>query len=402
MIRDEAAKSASGIAPTHLPAFYTVAKTMNVWIMVRNVNKLCTSLIEHGYPTKGMSVHGKSADWGPQAGLICVNQELSKYQGKARVPALNAEVEHSLHHGMQDVKATPLITPKWRLDELERLGLVNIKWTFAQLGHGRYEKQGTITCPGRPHSFLAVPTPSGTGNFAISVRLNNQGSGEVVKVLARTRSLTGSPMTQTEGELPLTADYDLFNVCPSFQDLDLGGDDKFQNARGDLPQINRFALNHGIKKVYEAPQALDMGTRVQRLTSSVNPEDGRVKARYENALRASQNHQVRGHISIRQNLVRQRLNGIINSSYKGGDTVHHGAETMNPFPEADDFGITVFTPTGWTFGVENLIDLNDAYHKCREAGYYFHTNPAWGWKPLGRDRHRVMEMNVSNNVHSRS
>lgn len=403
MIRGLLALNESGIAPTHLPAFQQVADSLDLWIMVRNVNKLCTSLIEHNYPTKGMSVHGKSADWGPQAGLICVNQELSKYQGKSRVPALNAEVEHSLGaHGMGDVRAAPLVLPKWRLDELERLRLIQVKWTFAQTGHERYQKQGAIVCPGRPHTFRAVSTGPANSHFAILVRLNNLGDGEPVQVICRTRSLTGTAMTQMEGTLPLTADYDLFNICPNFKVVDLGGDDRFQNARADLPEIGRLAQNHGVHGPYDAPPSLVRGTSVQRLTSAVvnTPTGPRVQARYETGLKSGQGHEVRGHITIRQNLVRNRLNAIINGSYTGGDTVHHGAETMNPFPEADDFGITIFKPRGEPVGLQNLQDLSGAYEECRAAGYYFHVNPLWGWKPWGRDFGGNYQMRVNQNVRS--
>jgi anthrax edema toxin adenylate cyclase len=401
MITGQVALIESGIAPSHRPAFQQIANELDMWIMVRNVNKLCTSLIEHNYPTKGMSVHGKSSDWGPQAGLICRNQELSKYQGKPRVPALNQEVEHSLGgHGMGDVKAAPLVVPKWRLDELEQLGLIQVKWTFVQSGHGRYTKEGNITCTNRPHTFRAIATGPANQDFSILVRLHGQGNGEPVNVIFRTHSLTGAAMTDMEGRLPLTADYDLFNICASFKVLDLGGDDRFQNARADLPEINRFALNKGVRGTYDAPPALNRGQSVQRLTSAFDPAKGRIVARWEGDLKTGQGHKVRGHITIRQNQVRQRLNAIINSTYRGGDTVHHGAETMNPFPEADDFGITIFKPRADPVGLQNLPDLNSAYEQCRAAGYYFHVNPLWGWKPWGRDFGGNYQMRVNENVRS--
>ena len=403
MITGSGALDRSGIARSHRPAFQQVADQMDLWIMVRNVNRLCTSLIEHSYPTKGMSVHGKSSDWGPQAGLICKNQELSKFQGKERVAALNEEIDHSLGpHGMGDVAAAPLVLPKWRLDELEGLGLIRVKWTFANTGHGRYQKQGTLTCPNRPHSFRAISLGAENERFTILVCLNNHGEGEPLLVVCRTRSLTGNPMTETEGNLPLTADYDLFTICPSFQVLDLGGDDRFENARADLPEIGRSALNHGVHGPYRAAPALNSGAKVERLTSAFEPASGdkpaRWRARMETDLKTGQAHNVKGHITIRQNFVRQMLNAQINATYHGGDTVHHGAETMNPFPEADDFGITIFKPHREAVGLESLQDLSAAYEQCRAEGYYFHVNPLWGWKPLGRDFGGNYQMRVNQNA----
>jgi hypothetical protein len=219
--------------------------------------------------------------------------------------------------------------------------------------------------------------------------------------MCRTKSLTGAAMTELEGKLPLTADYDLFNVCPNYKVLDIGGDDRFQNPRADLPEAGRFAMNQGVRGRYDAPQAQSHGAPVTRYTSAINPATGRLRGRVEDDLQFGAGHGVMGHTTLRQNLVRDRLNAKINRTYRGGYTVHHGAETMNPFPEADDFGITVFVPRDMPLGLENIVDLNTAYWLCKGRGYHFHINPLWGWKPLGRDlRSGFQRMRVGENVRS--
>ena len=380
MISHQVALDASGIVPTHQECFKTVASLHDVFIMARNVNKLCTSLIAHDFPTKGMSVHGKSSDWGPQAGLICVNQELSKYQGRARVAALNQEVEHSLGaHGRGDVEATPLILPGWRLDELKQLGLVVAgKTSWANVTHGRYVKVTELRCPGRPHTFTARDTGQGI-DFEISVHLNGLGEGEPVQVIRRRGCIP-----------PLTADYDLFCVCPNFKVLDLGREDRYANARADLPEAGRFAANHGVNGKYQVPVPQNFGQKSVTFGSFKNASGGQSRAGF--AYEAGAAHEVLGHTSMRQEFIRKQLNALINQTYRGGDTVHHGSETMNPFPEADDFGITVFSPNRDTIGLQSIADLNLCYAMLRQRGYYMHVNPLWGWKPFLHDDN-VMNVN---------
>lgn len=392
MISGLAALDESGIVPHHRTCFQQLADRQDLYIMVRNVNKLCTSLIEHDYPTKGMSVHGKSSDWGPQAGLICVNQELSKYQGKDRVPKLNAEVEHSLGaHGKGDVEATQMQLPMWRLTELQQLGLVAVsKSSWAQVGHMRHAKVLKLTCPGRPHTFTARATDASADLFDITVHLSGRAEEEPVMVIRRKASLTGRSMTQTERTLPLTADYDLFSVCPNFKVLDLGREDRFSNARADLPEIGHHAANQGMHGRYKAPAARNMGNAAKMMGSFQTAAGGQV--RVETDYSAGQAHKVLGHTSMRQEFVRSQLNALINATYKGGDTVHHGAEVMNPFPEADDFGITAFVPNGTPTGLQTITDLNQFYEAVRQKGYYMHINPLWGWKPMKNPGQNVMNV----------
>ena len=388
MLHRPGALAESGIVTGHQSAFAQVALRNDVVIMVRNVNKLCTSLIEHDYPTKGMSVHGKSSDWGPQAGLICVNQELSKYQGKDRVSALNKEVEHSLGaHGKGDVKAVPMQLPAWRLEELRAMGLVSIRESkWVNVGHGRNVRQIVLQCPGRPHHFTLRSLEGDARMFDVRVHINHAEQGQPVLVISRKVSLTGKSMTDSEGRLPLTADYDLFCVCPNFQVLDLAREDRFANNRADLPELpgkGHFAANSGMKGRYRAPAALNSGAQIDLQGSFASANGASAASSRINQGRA---HGVLGHTTMRQEHIRKQLNGAINATYRGGDTVHHGAEVMNPFPEADDFGITVFWPDGHAWGLQNITDLNRCYETLRTAGYYMHVNPLWGWRPAAARR----------------
>ncbi len=224
---------ASGIVPAHADIFSQVAKEQDVYILCRNLNTLCTALIEDNYPTKGMSVHGKSSDWGPQAGFICVDQNLSKYHGHPRVPELNAEVEHSLRPGA-DVEATQLAITKKRLEELLRKGLLTYSDSWITVRHMQQKKGILIKPSDKPVQFFGIPNQDGL--YDIFLKGSVRDVGDPVMVIKRCKSLTGTPLTDDEKRKPLTADYDLFNVCPNWKNVSFSGADRYPNPHADLPE----------------------------------------------------------------------------------------------------------------------------------------------------------------------
>ena len=68
----------SGMVASHAEAYGRIADERDVVVLVRPVNPDSTALIDSGAATKGMAVKGKSSNWGPQKGLICVDQRFSK------------------------------------------------------------------------------------------------------------------------------------------------------------------------------------------------------------------------------------------------------------------------------------------------------------------------------------
>ncbi|RLA59337.1 MAG: hypothetical protein DRR04_08755, partial [Gammaproteobacteria bacterium] len=68
----------SNIVQEHAEAFSEVAGRSNKIIMMRPVNPHATDRIISGAATKGMNIKGKSADWGPQRGMIPVDPMYSK------------------------------------------------------------------------------------------------------------------------------------------------------------------------------------------------------------------------------------------------------------------------------------------------------------------------------------
>ncbi|MGB0405070.1 MAG: anthrax toxin-like adenylyl cyclase domain-containing protein, partial [Fusobacterium sp.] len=113
----------SGI-PEHLIEEYrqlAVDKQSDMYF--RFVNPLSTSLIENGYATKGLDVHGKSASDGFAAGFIPVDQNLSKMFGDiSRLPKAFEDMQKSLDAGFQKVK---LVLTESRIQELFEKGKIS-------------------------------------------------------------------------------------------------------------------------------------------------------------------------------------------------------------------------------------------------------------------------------------
>lgn len=68
----------SHMVPDHLKEFMKEAEDLDDILLFRYVNAEATEKLLEGRGTKGMHIKGKSSDWGPQAGLIPVDQKFSK------------------------------------------------------------------------------------------------------------------------------------------------------------------------------------------------------------------------------------------------------------------------------------------------------------------------------------
>jgi len=96
----------SNIVYTHALAISEVAEAREEVIIIRPGNAHSTRLVEADAATKEMRVKGKSADWGPQRGLIAVDQAFSKITGPTdsgaseRIAKFNCEVLSSIRGGI--------------------------------------------------------------------------------------------------------------------------------------------------------------------------------------------------------------------------------------------------------------------------------------------------------------
>lgn len=199
-------KDEVGIVTQHLKVLRQFATDNSCIIGIRPVDKMATSLIAHGHPTKNLHIKGKSASWGPQAGMICVDQRFSKLENAQREAEKFTEKTRQCiadHHAV----AVPLTVSRARLDEL--LAHKILDWVSLET------LQGTRK--------LTAKGPS--GEFYLFDAKRTEHGGETVYLITH-QGKNLEVLAPRADAKPLTADYDLMVVGPHL--CDLGPQDNFR------------------------------------------------------------------------------------------------------------------------------------------------------------------------------
>jgi hypothetical protein len=180
-------------------------------------------------------------------------------------------------------------------------------------------------------------------------------------------------MTVPGADLPITGDYDLFAVCPSWDSY--GGLDRKMNPTLDNPQQNASARRTEAKKSHSNPAIAALAAESQRLVQSAEtPEDPD-----------------RGNLTPRISAV---IGALVSAMGGQFPRVHHNAESGRPFaPGAEDgFPLTTFHPRkgvgGYQFlnaTINDLADLREYFTRLYYGGYYPPRNHAWNMSSLRND-----------------
>lgn len=343
----ERVKGQTGIASGHLAPFQRLAAEHNTIIGVRAVEPVATGLIEAGHPTKDFHIKGKSADWGPQAGLICVDQALSKLEKFAennpqKIAKANEQTTGSIQDG--SAVSVPLTVSSNRLNDLLKLG--KIDQLQAETPHGviRFSAQGPSH---QMYAFEGKRQSPLDNNFQITHQ------GKPVEVLAK-----------TEGGKALTADYDLYLIGPHLSDL--GPQDKLP-----VPDIAHSVFKERIDgykqrsadpNQYEAPHELredyeSAGRFYQKEDSNI----GNATSRIANMIPA----------------INEALVG------NGEWVVHHNADSGSPATDvAANYPVTFFLPAKLgRFDEVSIIndgkEMAELIRTAKDSGYHMPLNPLW-------------------------
>lgn len=181
----------TGIPRTHLKNLSNYAIQKNLIYGIRPISPFATSLIEAGYPTKPLSIKGKSADWGPQAGFICVDQNLSKLVGQPeRVEKYNSLICKNIENG--DAVSVPLTITRDRINELIELACLE------------------VSRPGGDKMTLLARSPMGQEFQFEAIYQSNSNNHYRIEI-------AGKPiyvLSQPEIHEPFVPDYDLLLVAP--------------------------------------------------------------------------------------------------------------------------------------------------------------------------------------------
>lgn len=196
-----------GIPSSYLQKMQEVADEQGVLIAVRPVEKICRTLIEEGYGSKGLHIKGKSSNWGPMAGFIPVNQHFSKLSGNPEKVATYNQKNHDAIHVKKNAPQEQLHISSRRIEELEGMGiLTNAHNTEPTTGYHDAVRFEAAPKNGPLETFEAHLRPDGQWDVF-------SGSGN-----SREKLMV----------IPLTADFDLLFVHSHYEDVDLGQQDKKQ------------------------------------------------------------------------------------------------------------------------------------------------------------------------------
>jgi hypothetical protein len=197
------ARLTSGIPERHMALLQGIAAEHKSIIAMRPVERHNTSLILAGYPTKGLQIKGKSANWGPHYGFICVDQRFSKLRGRSaeKIQKANDSVQDCLRDN--HAQAIDLHLPPERLDYLIQNGLL-----LRQGGGDRFTLLAKPAQSGDPE-FTAERLPGGD----LRILADNQ----PLRVLAP--ALLKHAAKQDFKQRPFTADYDMLAVMPQWSDF---------------------------------------------------------------------------------------------------------------------------------------------------------------------------------------
>ncbi|AUI88790.1 hypothetical protein BS333_20340 [Vibrio azureus] len=339
----------TGIVESHLEPLQKLANDTNQIISFRPVDRMSTGLIEKGYPTKGFEIKGKSANHGPQAGFICVKQELSKLHKanleiselSKKVKKYNGEVQSCIEKN--DAKPVQL-----------RLSPDRLSWL---------SQNGTITIPDLSKSFNSFTIHS----EGLTYQADRKGNDFVISYNNEPLEVLAHP----KSNMPLTADYDLMFIAPKAEQLDVGREDKVP-----VPRIH-FG---DISKIYKEKYEKDNNGK------SFTPKEFFAK---ENETQGSWGQGI-GNATPRINKMIDSLN--LATVGKGGNpVVHHNADSGSPATDpSSNYPITVFMPKAFDdyqsiHIIKDTKELAEFVKKAKDAGFSVPLNPKWE-KPVAQAR----------------
>lgn len=361
-----------GMTPADMRAAQRVAARRDEIIMFRDTGAWSRPYIARGHPTKPFHVKGKSADWGPQAGLVPLNSEFSKAFSVEAVAKGIAANKHAIA-GNYARPIPLLLTEQFIMTELTGPKGSGGRPPIDRISRPRPDvmyffctkPNDNPTAAGKPYVLFGRKA-KGIEWQIFSFPLDAMHEGERALFL---RESAGEPllvMTVPGAEIPITGDYDLFAICPAWTDY--GGADRKMDPTLDDPRI---AASNKATRARAAQGDEIAKTSLARLEAARTPEDPD-----------------RGNLTPR---IRAAITDLVAEMGGAFPRVHHNAESGRPFaPGAEDgFPLTTFHPRrgigGYNFlnaTINDVGDLREYFSRLYNDGYYPPRNRAWNMPSL--------------------
>ena len=403
--------SLNGMTKEDMLACAQVANDLNEVIIFRSTGPWSQRWIELNYPTKNFHVKGKSSDWGPQAGFVPYLGIYSKVSGnKAKEDAGTKCNIDGLKHSYTRKKQLCLTLKELMIQRTKAAGYLKstaISSLVPISGSRDYFVYAHRSSDKKPFAFKAVWS-SIDNHFKLFVYKDCMEPNflqflEPVALEVMTSSEVGAM------NKPMTGDYDLMAVCPSWAD--------YGSRTPSI--ITKPGINFGRAGGAEPGQTFEQGTNMDAvldmrtntgLKGGINAKgqyktygaNGFTASGYGKLVRNTPNLSAE-HVDM-GNITPRILRCINYLNAKMGQSgpfrrVHHNAEshrnaifggmTENDMERGEAFPLTIFQPQSLLKDedlakyetVSTLVNIDQFRTYAKElhkGGYYLPRNWTWG------------------------
>lgn len=392
----------SGLVPSHVEQFKQVAKDNNTILMFRPVNPMSTGLLSEGTAAKGLNVHGKSSDWGPMAGYIALDQNLSKkHDDLGAVKKGNEDNHHSLEKDGERISASQLSLSDGRVSYLKEKGLIKSCDENGNLLQQPSEKGTQYFVNGGKNQNYLFKLEPGESGFKVFYKSHGEGnpvdggrveSWQELKVMG----------DKQKGGKPLTADYDMFAMMPKMGEGKLIGGDLKPMPKIDSPQVQGLRRDLALAQDKlkqlkenngEQKEMVLLRREVVKLKVQIGQQQkkdgggfrGLVNQARQQLLGQSERNEVDpnlGRLTSWQGDLRKDLNKAAEKGgFTGGDIIKHGTEQDNTdFSELDN-QVFIITPNGDTFMTSSWEQTQAFMWSAKQDDFLTYTNRSYQGGP---------------------
>ena len=403
-IQNSFAHPENGMTLRDMTACGLVATRLKEVIIFRSTGPWSLRWLERNYPSKNFHVKGKSSDWGPMAGFVPYLGKYSKVGGNAEKEKTGtAYNDDGLKHNF--AQKTQLC-----------LTLEELQIQRDTVSDGRKALTEMQQVEGSRDYYLVAERSSDHTKFAFRAVWDAAGFYRIfvypkylpLKGLAFEKPVPLEVMTSSEvgaNNRPMTGDYDLMAVCPTWADL---------NSRS-MTEISKPGLNFGRAGGAEPGAAFPAGAVLDKVmdmrlnTGLPNQQnaDGKWKtygaqgftpAQYGKLPDAGQptgrEHGDMGNLTPR---ILRCINELNTAMGQTGPfrRVHHNAEShrnvifggiqSRDMELGEGFPLTAFQPEGLRIAgydhvttLENMTEFRNYATALNSAGFFVPRNWAWG------------------------